>query len=158
MGIFWHIGVKIFGATLSPGFTNCHNTYFFVRSYCLRAGLFKDLMVWGAQLFEGPIVTGPDCAGPGCAGPGGAGSDSLGPDCAGPYRTCTRKGSLQIKFKLYGGVIFCQTKFNLSVLQHVILNYITVYVPCAANGAELMKQPCSLLMMVGLLVLVRGLL
>ncbi len=85
----------MFWAPLSQGF-NCHNTHFFVRLYCLRARLFKDLIVQGpdclrSQMLKGLIVTGPDCAGPDCAG-----SDSVGPDRAGPDRTCTQCNALSL--------------------------------------------------------------
>jgi hypothetical protein len=72
-------GMIQFGATLSQGFNN-HNTHFLLGSYCLRAGLFKDLIVYGPdclrdRMFKVPIVTEPDCAGSDCAW-----SDSIGPD------------------------------------------------------------------------------
>ncbi len=60
----------------------------FGRLYCLRDGLFKDLIVSGldchrTRLSQGWIVIGTDFAWTDCVG-----SESVGPDFAGQDRTC----------------------------------------------------------------------
>jgi hypothetical protein len=76
---------------------------------CLRARLSQGQTVQG-QVVQVQIVWGPIVQGRIVPVQGGARS-RLNLSCMGG-----------------GGVILCQTKFNLSVLQHVILNYITLNV------------------------------
>jgi hypothetical protein len=69
----------MFVVTLSQRF-NRHNTHFFGRVRLLRAGLFKDLIVYRPDclrpsMFKGLIVNGSDCAESACAE-----LDSVGPD------------------------------------------------------------------------------
>jgi hypothetical protein len=94
LGIHWHIRVLMFGATLSQGF-NWHNTHFFVGSYCLRAGLFKDLIVLPdclrALMFKGPIDKGQILQGRNVQG-----QIVWGPDCAGPDCTCTPRSAGEV--------------------------------------------------------------